>query len=325
MVDVSVGGCERKRSFMSNKVSVIMLTYNRENLVGRAIQSILCQTMTDFEYIIVDNGSTDRSGQIADEYAKKDKRIKVLHIPKSNIGTGRNVGLDVATGQYITFIDDDDTAEPDMLEFLYNLAVENGADISICGTDLKFFEEKLFLKAEDALIKLLERKYYNVGFPTKLIWRDLFRGNRFPTEGRYDDIYLMPRIMASAQKVAYWGKAKYLVTRHQNNNSAWTTNHQLITPEILSEYLQVYRNRTIWLEKNFPANAHAWRYFEWSFMISMVDKIIKNQLESCRELLEILKKEMTECYDEFYNSPYTQEFEREFVVKYIAEERDGKI
>ena len=90
-------------------ISVIMLTYNRESMVGRAIESILNQTYRDFEYIIVDNGSDDRSGEIADASAAKDPRIKVLHIEKSNIGTGRNIGLDAATGEYITFIDDDDT------------------------------------------------------------------------------------------------------------------------------------------------------------------------------------------------------------------------
>ena len=92
-------------------ISVIMLTYNRESMVGRAIESILNQTYRDFEYIIVDNGSDDRSGEIADAYAAKDPRIKVLHIEKSNIGTGRNIGLDAATGEYITYIDDDDTAD----------------------------------------------------------------------------------------------------------------------------------------------------------------------------------------------------------------------
>lgn len=304
---------------MANKVSVIMLTYNREDLVGYAIESILCQTMTDFEYIIVDNGSSDRSGEIADEYAAKDSRIKVVHISKSNIGTGRNTGLDIATGEYITFIDDDDTAEPDMLDFLYNLAVENGADISICGTNLKQYDEKLILDTEDALVNLLERKYYNVGFPTKLIRRNLFQKNRFPAEGRYDDIYLMPRIIADAKVVAYWGQPYYLVTRHANNNSAWTTNHQLITPEILSEYLQVYRERTVWLEERFPAYAHAWRYFEWSFMISMVDKIHKNNLVSCHSLLNALEIELTDKCDEFYQSSYIQEFEKEYMETYIMQ------
>ena len=74
------------------KISVIMLTYNREKLVNRAIESILNQTETDFEFIIVDNGSSDNSGKIADEYAKRDSRIKVIHREKGNIGSGRNTG-----------------------------------------------------------------------------------------------------------------------------------------------------------------------------------------------------------------------------------------
>ena len=74
-------------------ISVLMLTYNRENLVGRAIESILAQTYKDFEFIIVDNGSTDKSGDIAEEYAKKDSRIKVIHRKRGNIGAGRNTAL----------------------------------------------------------------------------------------------------------------------------------------------------------------------------------------------------------------------------------------
>ena len=107
-------------------ISVIMLTYNREELVGRAIDCILAQTYRDFEFIIVDNGSSDRSGAIADEYAAKDSRIRVIHRERGNIGSGRNAGLDAAKGEYIAFIDDDDWTEPDFLEFLYNLLVEYG-------------------------------------------------------------------------------------------------------------------------------------------------------------------------------------------------------
>ena len=98
------------------EISVSMLTYKREICVGRAIESIISQSFQDFEFIIVDNGSTDHSGKIAEKYAKEDPRIQVVHIPKSNIGMGRNVGLDAARGTYITFIDDDDVAERDMLE-----------------------------------------------------------------------------------------------------------------------------------------------------------------------------------------------------------------
>ena len=80
-------------------ISVMMLTYNREALVGRAIESILNQTYRDFEFIIVDNGSADRSGEIADAYAARDARIRVIHRARGNIGAGRNTALDAARGE----------------------------------------------------------------------------------------------------------------------------------------------------------------------------------------------------------------------------------
>ena len=107
-------------------ISVIMLTYNREKYIARAIEAILNQTYSDFEFVIVDNGSSDRSGQIADEYARKDARIKVLHIDKSTIGHGRNIGIANAKGDYIAFVDDDDVASPDMLGFLCGMNIAFG-------------------------------------------------------------------------------------------------------------------------------------------------------------------------------------------------------
>ena len=228
-------------------ISVIMLTYNRESMVGRAIESILNQTYRDFEYIIVDNGSDDRSGEIADAYAAKDPRIKVLHIEKSNIGTGRNTGLDAATGEYITFIDDDDTAEPDMLEFLYGLAKEQDADISLSGSMKEvngeflpncMFDEKLVMTPEEAVITLLKRKKYNAAMPSKLMRREIFDKIRFRTEGKYDDITVVYKYFAEAKKVVAYGLPKYCFWRHSGNNSAFTTNDLLLTPEQLDEYFE---------------------------------------------------------------------------------------
>lgn len=311
---------------MQPKISVIMLTYNREELIARAINSILHQTMTDFEYIIIDNGSSDNSGHIADDYASKDNRIRVIHIPKSNIGTGRNVGLDHATGKYITFIDDDDTAEPDMLEFLYQLAVENDADISLCGStkevegeflDNCVFDEKLLMTPEEAVVTLLKRKKYNAAMPSKLLKRELFEKIRFKTEGKYDDISVVYKYFAEAKKVAAHGIPKYCFWRHPGNNSAFTTNDLLLTPEQLDEYFDAFRERTEYLSTKLPDIADYALYSEWSYMISMCNKITRNHLISCKNQLDFVTRELTEHYDEFYNSPYTQEFEREWMRMYI--------
>lgn len=299
-------------------ISVIMLTYNREELVSRAIKSILTQTYRDFEFIIVDNGSTDRSGQIADAYSANDNRIRVIHRERGNIGAGRNTGLDAARGEYIAFIDDDDWAEPDFLDFLLKLLEENQADISICGAADKIFDEKMIMTAEEALIELMWRKRYNMAFPTKLFCRELMEHLRFPEDGYYDDIALMYKLLAGAKRVAYHGLPKYTFYRHLGNNSAWTTNHGLLNSETLSEYLVAYRTRTEWLSGLFPNSAPVWRYFEWSFMISMLEKINRLNLTDCEEQRIAMEEELYRHQSEFLGSHEVLDFEKKWMAQYIT-------
>ena len=299
-------------------ISVIMLTYNREKLVARAIESILNQTEENFEFIIVDNGSSDNSGKIADEFAKKDNRIRVIHREKGNIGSGRNTGLDAVRGQFIAFIDDDDFAEPDFLEFLYKLAIQNDSDVAICGATDKEFDEKKVMTPEDALIELMWRKKYNMAFPTKMFSRRLADMLRFPEEGAYDDIALMYKLLAEANKVAYHGLPKYTFYRHESNNSAWTTNHSLLNAETLDEYLNAYRIRTDWLSDKFPKSAPAFKYFEWSFMVSMVEKVHRLKLPNCDKQLGKMTNELKTHKNEFLNCPEILDFEKEWMGKYLV-------
>jgi glycosyltransferase involved in cell wall biosynthesis len=289
-----------------------MLTYNREKIVPHMIECILSQTLSDFEFIIVDNGSSDKSGDVADKYAATDSRIRVIHKEKGNIGSGRNAGLDAATGEYIAFVDDDDDCDPDFLDFLLSLAKRHNADIAICGAYRKESPEETVMNSEEAVIALLWRKKYNVQFPTKLIKRSLMNKFRFSVTDNYDDIGLAPQVLAEAKKTVYNGTPKYTFNRHDNNNSAWTTNHVLITPEILSEYLRIYAERTAFLTEKFPENAPYWRYFRYSFMISMVEKITRLTLPDCFDIRDKLRAELTAVKGEFLSCPYILEFEREW-------------
>jgi glycosyltransferase involved in cell wall biosynthesis len=306
-------------------ISVIMLTYNREKLVGCAIESILAQTFRDFEFIIIDNGSTDRSSAIANEFATRDERIRVIHRERGNIGSGRNAGLDAAKGEYIAFIDDDDWCEPDYLEFLLGLAMESDADIAVCGAEKEEHgsrspvgsPEKIVLTPEDAIVELMWRKRFNNGFPTKLFKRNIFDGLRFQEEGRYDDIYLMYKVFAKANRIASHGLPKYHVLRHDSNNSGVTVKDGLITTEYLDDYRSAYRERTIWLTDHFTSKAAMWWYFDWSFQISMVNKIISNDLPGCEtHLLEMLY-DLQAHYDEFYDCLWIQDFERAWMRAYV--------
>ena len=101
-------------------MSIIIPVYNSEKALRRCLDSILAQTMTDYECLLIDDGSTDSSGRICDEYAAKDERFRVFHKENGGVSSARNVGLDNAKGEWITFVDSDDSVEESFLESLYN-------------------------------------------------------------------------------------------------------------------------------------------------------------------------------------------------------------
>ena len=115
------------------ELSIIVPVYKVEKYLHKCIDSILAQTFNDFELILIDDGSPDRCGEICDEYAAKDPRIRVIHKENQGVSAARNAGLDVATGTYIGFVDSDDWIEPEMYETLLTTAKRTGAETVICG------------------------------------------------------------------------------------------------------------------------------------------------------------------------------------------------
>lgn len=113
-------------------VSVIVAAYNAEKYIRRCLDSILAQTMPDFEVIVVNDGSTDGTPAILDEYAAKDPRVRVIHKPNGGVASARQAGLDAAQGEYTIHADSDDWVEPEMLEELYRKAREEELDMIIC-------------------------------------------------------------------------------------------------------------------------------------------------------------------------------------------------
>ena len=116
---------------MTYKISAIMPVYNTENFLSRSIECVLNQTLKDFELIIVNDGSTDNSSTIIEKYASCDSRIKVINKNNQGLGYARNSGLEYATGEYIFFIDSDDTIEINTFEELYLIAIKNDPDIIV--------------------------------------------------------------------------------------------------------------------------------------------------------------------------------------------------
>lgn len=117
---------------MKPKISIIVPVYNVEKYIDKCIESILSQTLNEFELILVNDGSTDSSGKICDEYATKDSRIKVIHKNNGGVSSARNVGIDIATGDYIGFVDPDDDIDKNMYKTMFDYTYDKTIDIVIC-------------------------------------------------------------------------------------------------------------------------------------------------------------------------------------------------
>lgn len=132
-----------KTNANSPELSVIIPVYNVEQYLGECLDSIMAQTFRNFECILVDDGSTDRSGKICDEYAQKDSRFIVLHTANGGLSAARNTGIAAAKGEYLGFVDSDDYIDPRMLSTLVANIKESGADISACGYIHLFTDQEL--------------------------------------------------------------------------------------------------------------------------------------------------------------------------------------
>ena len=204
------------------EVSIIVPVYQVEKYIRQCVDSILAQTFTDFELILVDDGSKDQSGHICDEYAKKDQRVKVIHQKNSGAATARNSGMDKATGSYFTFIDGDDYIAPTMLECLHKTIVDEDADIAACNY-LYFFEddEKKNFSTNHPLEVLSGAEIFydrkndrNYGFWT-VVWNKLYKSEIFKQvkfrHGKYyedefwaNDIYQMDIRIVTIPKCLYY-------------------------------------------------------------------------------------------------------------------------
>jgi len=306
------------------KISVVLVTYNRANYLPRALESVLSQTFSNFEVILVNNGSTDNTAELCESYEKKDRRIKLINIPENRgASRGRNIAIDHASCEYITIVDDDDYCDDKMLEHLVNLAAEYNADISICGSYNDFgdrlepyfiFDELLILNKVEALDELLKREKYNVAPPTKLFRKSLFKGIKFPEGVLVDDIHVIYKVFSNADTVVAQGKPLYYFTKHGGNMTAFIQSNKL-TPDLLDEYISMYRERTKYLSEKVPEITERARYSEWSYMISMCEKIVKYRCDGCEKQYAYMIKTLRENYGEIWNSPFTTEKEKEYLKK----------
>ncbi len=205
------------------KISIIVPIYNVENYLSRCLESIINQTYKNLEIILINDGSTDSSSEICNKYSIIDSRIKVIHKKNAGASVARNLGIKIATGDYIAFIDSDDYVELNMYETLYNNLINVDADVSVCGRCVDYFmddnnslsiksnnrSKKIIMSNIDSLIAMNSLKMFDMSVCDKLYKTSLFNNIRFPNVGKCEDFYVMYQLLYKSLKVIYDSKKLY--------------------------------------------------------------------------------------------------------------------
>ena len=191
-------------------VSVIVPIYNVEKYLNKCVDSIVNQTYKNLEIVLVDDGSTDDSGKICDEYAGKDSRIKVVHKENGGLSDARNNGIDISNGRYLAFIDSDDWIEPNMIEKMYSNAIENNADISVCQYEIVHSREavinnnhgRIFVyEGTDIVLAMYKYAMFASHACNKIYGKELFNGIRYPVGKLYEDQYTTYKLLWKAKRL----------------------------------------------------------------------------------------------------------------------------
>ena len=205
---------------MEDLISVIVPVYNVEKYLNRCIDSIINQTYKNLEIILVDDGSPDNCGKICDEYAKKDSRIKVIHKENGGLSDARNVGINIARGTYVGFVDSDDWIEEEMYEILYNNILKYNADLSTCN----FIRTAKNVKKsynKGNIIKIYTRgeylkKFFKIGTQecvyyawNKLYRRELLSKEQYPVGLTSEDVEGTFKYLLKCEKVVTTKKICY--------------------------------------------------------------------------------------------------------------------
>ena len=253
---------------MTEKITVIVPVYNVEHYLDKCLDSLINQTYKNLEIIVINDGSTDNSGIICQEYAQKDNRI--IYVEKENGGQSeaRNMGLDRMTGSYVTFVDSDDWVEADYVETLYQKITEYQADIAV-GNYYSYNEQEGIFCFHIFGSSYYEKVYDNVSIfenfyesehmknfalicvGGKLYKSDLFRELRFEVGKLGEDGYLNQKIYLLAEKTIYLNKGLYAYRQREGSSSRiWTEKWMHALVDAMSERITLLANMNYPLEKH---------------------------------------------------------------------------
>lgn len=246
----------------NNLISIIVPVYNVEKYIEQCLESLINQSYRNLEILLIDDGSTDKSGEICDNYSEKDNRIRVIHKTNGGLSDARNTGLDIARGAYIGFVDSDDYIALEMYEQLYKLCEKYNADLAAArfiefdGTrldNLDFTNDIVVLKNNEMLgLHIKGYGDYEVSFSVwdRLYRKDIIGKIRFPKGRCYEDIMFTTQIFARAKLCVYFDKPLYYYRVRADSISKkdfYTT--EGITQRVMDDQIPFLKERIKYLKE----------------------------------------------------------------------------
>lgn len=213
-------------------ISVVVPIYRVEKFLKRCVDSILNQTYKNIEVILVDDGSPDNCGLMCDEYKKQDHRVKVIHKANGGLSDARNYGTELASGNYITYIDSDDWVAEDYIEVLFKVIKHTNSDISVFPLHYVYPDKKdnIFICLQNNDIKdvkcfdnctAIEHMFYQKMFdccaPGKLYKTPLMKAIQFPKGKLYEDLFTTYKVFSNVNKIAFLDTNKYYYWQNQDS------------------------------------------------------------------------------------------------------------
>lgn len=281
---------------MKPKISIIIPVYNVEEYIKRCLESIMNQTFKDFELILVNDGSTDNSGHICNEYMKKYSNIKVIHKSNGGVSSARNIGIYEAKGEYVGFIDPDDYIRKDMYKELYENIVKNKCDIAISSfltirDGIKEYHDKANFKNVYTKFEAIDM-YFDSVYPfnysflvNKLFKRSLFNGIRLNENISYqEDTEVIIKLYNNSKKIIYIDKELYVYDIRNGSLSSDSISIGKLTT--IDAFYSIYKYTIV----NLPEFKSKAMFKYISYVFNIIIEIIKNYEEYNREYYNVINK-----------------------------------
>lgn len=286
-------------------ISVIIPVYKVEKYLHKCVDSVINQTYSKLEIILVDDGSPDNCGMICDEYSQKDSRIRVIHKENGGLSDARNAGLDIALGDYIGFVDSDDYIAPNMYEMMLQNAKKNKADISLCGYYNEYeggiieknypIIEKKVLTASEGLKEVIYSKKYGVMAWTKLYKKELFKNVRYPKGHVCEDVYVIGDIFENVKIAAFDSTSLYYYVHRNDSITTYSFNEKHL------DWIRSYEHLSDTIRKSFPElNKIAKIRLLWGRLFVLDRSILTDNKELNKRIQKYVRKNILLCFDSFF-------------------------